>query len=119
MLLAFSRDENGGFHFRGPSSCGKTTVLSVASSVFGCGDVRNGGYMHTWRTTGNGVESVASLHGDTLLCLDELKLVDAKEAGEIAYMLTNGTGKSRADRMGLARERQTWRLLFSLPASCP
>jgi putative DNA primase/helicase len=84
----------------------------VAGSVFGRGDIRNGGYVQTWRATANGLEAVAAMHNDTLLCLDELKQVDAREAGEIAYMLANGSGKSRADRMGLAWERQTWRVLF-------
>ena len=111
MLLEITGQENGGFHFRGHSSLGKTTLLSVASSVFGNGDLR-GGYMQTWHNTGNGLEAIAALYNDTLLCLDEIKQVDPREAGEIAYMLANGSGKGRADRAGLAREKQTWRLLF-------
>ena len=47
-----------------------------------------------------------------LLCLDELAQLDAKVAGESAYMLANGQGKSRAGRTGAARPRLTWRLLF-------
>jgi putative DNA primase/helicase len=38
--------------------------------------------------------------------------VDAREAGEIAYMLANGTGKQRAQRDGLAKSKNHWRLLF-------
>ena len=38
--------------------------------------------------------------------------VDPKEAGEIAYMLANGSGKARANKNGAARTRQEWRLLF-------
>jgi putative DNA primase/helicase len=44
--------------------------------------------------------------------LDELGQVDPKEAGEIAYMLSNERGKTRARRDGLARQAATWRLLF-------
>ena len=44
--------------------------------------------------------------------LDELAQVDPKEAGEIAYMLANGSGKARASKNGAARSRQEWRLLF-------
>jgi putative DNA primase/helicase len=111
MLLRIIGEENGGFHFRGHSSLGKTTLLSVASSVFGCGDLR-GGYVQTWRNTGNGLEAIAALYNDTLLCLDEIKQVDPREVGEIAYRVANGSGKGRADRAGLAREKQTWCLLF-------
>ena len=107
ILLYLTGEENGGFHFQGSSSIGKSTLLRVASSVFGGGD-----YMQSWRATANGLEAVAAQHNDSLLCLDELKQVDAKEAGEIAYMLANGSGKGRADRAGFARARQTWRLLF-------
>jgi uncharacterized protein (DUF927 family) len=38
--------------------------------------------------------------------------MDAREAGEAAYLLANGSGKSRAGRTGGARERASWRLLF-------
>ncbi len=35
--------------------------------------------------------------------LDELAQVDPKEAGEIAYMLANGSGKARAGKNGAAK----------------
>jgi uncharacterized protein (DUF927 family) len=38
--------------------------------------------------------------------------VDGREAGEIAYMLANGMGKSRAGRSGLARPALRWRVLL-------
>jgi uncharacterized protein (DUF927 family) len=38
--------------------------------------------------------------------------VDAYEAGEIAYMRANGTGKGRAGRDGSPRRSAQWRLLF-------
>jgi uncharacterized protein (DUF927 family) len=38
--------------------------------------------------------------------------VEAREAGEIAYMLANGFGKGRARRDGSARSPAQWRLLF-------
>lgn len=68
--------------------------------------------MQTWRNTGNGLEAIAAIYNDTLLPLDEIMQGDAREAGEIAYMLASGSGKGRADRAGLARDKQTWRLLF-------
>lgn len=107
VLLDLIADENGGFHLQGMSSEGKSSALYVAASVFGGRD-----YLHRWRATGNGLEAIATAHSGALLILDELGQVDAKEAGEIAYMLANGSGKHRADRTGGARRNQSWRLLF-------
>jgi len=108
-LLAWAPGtDGGGFHLVGDSSCGKTTALRVAASVWGGRD-----YLQRWRATDNGLESLAAQHSDGLLCLDELAQLDAKVAGESAYMLANGQGKSRAGRTGAARPRACWRLLFA------
>ena len=107
MLLEFSGLESGGINIKGSSSTGKTTALAAAASIFG-----PPGYVNRWRATSNGLESLAALHNDTLLILDELAQVDPKEAGEIAYMLANGQGKQRSARTGSAKPRQSWRLLF-------
>jgi uncharacterized protein (DUF927 family) len=109
-LLHPTNSESGGFHFRGGSSTGKTTALVFAGSVWGGGGIR--GFIRTWRATSNGLEGVCSLHCDSLLCLDEIGQVDGKEVGNIAYMLANGQGKSRAGRSGEARASAEWRLLF-------
>jgi putative DNA primase/helicase len=109
-LLLLANEENGGFHFVGSSRAGKTTVLRVAGSVWGGGGI--GGYLRSWRATSNGLEGIAEAHCDTLLCLDEMGQVDAREAGEIAYMLANGSGKGRARRDGSPRRPAQWRLLF-------
>ncbi|OUS04247.1 hypothetical protein A9Q96_14945 [Rhodobacterales bacterium 52_120_T64] len=109
-ILAMTGDEGGGFHFRGASSSGKSTALGVAGSVWGGGGMR--GYPRQWRATDNALESIAALSCDALLCLDELALVDAKAAGNAAYMLANGKGKARAGREGQARKVLEWRVLF-------
>lgn len=109
-LLYPTGSESGGFHLRGASSTGKSTALVVAGSVWGGGGIR--GYVRTWRSTANGLEAMAEGHCDTLLCLDELGQVDPREAGQIAYMLANGSGKIRAGRDGGARRVAEWRLLF-------
>ncbi|PKO89471.1 MAG: hypothetical protein CVU18_03980 [Betaproteobacteria bacterium HGW-Betaproteobacteria-12] len=106
-LLHLVGGESGGFHYRSNSSDGKTTALRVACSV--CGD---NGYMQRWRATDNGLEALAMQHCDSLLALDELAQLDPKVAGETAYMLANGAGKTRAARTGGARERAFWRVLF-------
>lgn len=102
--------ESGGFHFVGGSSIGKTTILEVAGSVCGGGGIS--GFTRPWRTTDNALEGVAANHCDSLLCLDEIGQVAAKVAGDIAYMLANGQGKTRARKDGTSRKPQEWRTLF-------
>ena len=108
VLAGVVGEDSGGFHFRGASSSGKTTALKVAASVWG----DPGGYSRLWRATANGLEGLAALHNDGLLILDELSQIDPKEAGEAAYLLANGQGKTRASRSGAARQAARWRLLF-------
>lgn len=107
MLIGLVDCDSFGFHFRGDSSTGKTTALRVAASVFGGKE-----YMQRWRTTDNALESLASQHCDAALILDELAQIDPKAAGDVAYMLANGGGKSRANRNGTARQRIVWRLVY-------
>jgi len=106
-LLELINGESGGVSLTGGSSTGKTTALHVAASVCGAPE-----YLQRWRATSNGLESVAMLHNDSVLILDELAQIDPKEAGETAYMLANGAGKLRATRSGGAKGKTTWRLLF-------
>lgn len=106
-LLHLMGEENGGFNLRGPSSGGKTTALKVALSVYGGEKM-----LQSWRATANGLESIAALHNDCILCLDELGKLEPKIAGEIAYFLVNGAGKQRSDKSGFARRKQIWRILF-------
>ena len=107
-LAEIAGEDSGGFHFRGASSSGKTTLLKAAASVWG----NPSKYTRLWRATANGLEGLAALHNDGLLILDELSQADPKEAGEAAYLLANGQGKARASRMGTARQAALWRVLF-------
>jgi uncharacterized protein (DUF927 family) len=109
-LIEIAGEESGGINFQGGSRLGKSTALRVAGSVWGGGGLQ--GYIRQWRGTANGLEGVAAQHCDALLCLDEMGQVDPREAGESAYLLANGAGKSRADRGGLTRTPATWRTLF-------
>jgi len=106
-LLHLIESESGGFHYRGTTSSGKTSALIVAGSV--CGSPE---FLQRWRSTDNGLESTALSHCDALLTLDELKMIDARIAGESAYMLANGAAKVRANVTGGARSTAKWRLLF-------
>lgn len=101
--------EGGGFHFRGASSSGKTSLAMAAGSVWGGGGPL--GFGASWRATGNALEGVAFGHSETLLILDELALVDPAEAGAAAYALATGQGKARARQDGSLRRRSEWRVL--------
>jgi len=104
-LLAKIQQDSGGVHWVGDSSIGKSTALFVGSSVWG-GET----YRRTWRGTANGLEGTAAALTDTCLCLDEINEADPKEIGSIIYALGNGTGKTRANRTGSARNVSRWRL---------
>jgi uncharacterized protein (DUF927 family) len=106
-LLYSVSAENFGANLFGSSSTGKTTGLKVACSLWGGRD-----YMLRWRATGNGLEGIATAHNDLFMGLDELAQVSSNEAGEIAYMLANGAGKTRANRDGEARASKRWRTCF-------
>ena len=102
--------EGGGFHLYGRSSIGKTTLIRAAASVWGKG-ATDPGFVRSWRSTANHLEAVAALHTDTILPLDELGVVEAKEAAATVYSLTSGVGKGRANREGYARRSLTWRVI--------
>lgn len=107
-LAALVGEDSGGFHLRGKSSSGKSTALALAASVWG----NPASFTRLWRTTTNGLEGLAAVHSDCVLILDELSQMDPREAGDAAYLLANGQGKTRASRAGMARQPARWRLLF-------
>jgi putative DNA primase/helicase len=103
-LLARCFAEGGGLHFFGDSSIGKTTGVDAAASVWGGKD-----FKRSWRATANGLESIATLHNDCLLPLDEISECSSKEINAASYMLANGRLKQRASRTGSARSVKQWR----------
>ena len=105
-LLPILDVESGGFHLVGGTSQGKTIILSVAASVTGIKDVPH------WRTTTNGLESIATAFNHLCLPLDEIGQADPKGVGNIAYMLGNGQGKARMTKNLTNRKPKTWKLIF-------
>ena len=100
--------EGGGVHFRGSSSCGKTTLAHAAGSVWGGGGPL--GFGQTWRSTANALEMIAYGHNDGLAVFDELALVAPEEAGAAAYSLASGQSKARSRADGSLRRRSEWRV---------
>lgn len=118
-LLAMSEQEGGGFHFFSKSSKGKTTLLCAGASVWGKGAAKTGGYVRSWRGTGNGLEGAATGSSDTYLPLDELGQLEAVEAKSVFYMLAGGVGKQRADRSGALRNPKTWEVMLASTGEMP
>jgi putative DNA primase/helicase len=106
-LLAATSSEGGGLHLRGQSSIGKSTALLAAASIWGPPS-----FVRQWRATANGLEGVAEQSNDCLLILDELAQLDPSQAGSAAYLLANGSGKSRASQTGEARTAKRWLTFF-------
>ncbi|MGI8544857.1 MAG: DUF927 domain-containing protein, partial [Aridibacter sp.] len=109
-LLLLTRNKGGGAHLRGSSSSGKSTALFVAGSV--CGGGGENGFLHTWRATSNGLEGIAAAHNHALLCLDEIGQCEARDVGNVAYMLANGESKIRMTRGLQTQTPLSWNLLY-------
>jgi uncharacterized protein (DUF927 family) len=116
-LLHLAGMEGGGVNLFGQSSRGKTTCLQAAASVWGRGATP--GYVRAWRATANGLEGAAAQSSDTVMVLDELGMVDARDAAQALYGLANGAGKQRAARDGSLREPKSWRVLFLSSGELP
>lgn len=106
LCLNLVNAEGGGFNLKGRSSKGKTKCLRVAVSVIGSRE-----YERSWKTTANGLEGTCSLHNDSLLPLDEFGRVDAKDAGDICYMIVGGIGKQRMAKDTSLKDTKTWRVI--------
>jgi len=117
-LLYPANQEGGGLNFFGVSSRGKTTIIQAAASVWGRGS-SSGGYVRGWRATANGLEGAAASATDTLLVLDELGVLESREAGAAIYALASGEGKARMARDASLRETKTWRVLVLSTGEVP
>ena len=109
-LLALARLDGGGVHLVGSSSCGKSTLLEAAASCWGRGSLD--GFVRTWRATANALEGTAAYHNDVALPLDELGVVDPRDAATAVYQLAGGQGKGRSRKDGSLRDSQTWRVMI-------
>lgn len=97
--------QGGGLHFRGISSSGKTTLLTLAASVWGSREL-----ISQWRATSNGLEVIAMRRNDMLLPLDEIAEIRPHDLNESVYMLANGSGKTRMTKDATLADTARWRL---------
>lgn len=108
-LLNFSTEAGGGFQFVGATSRGKTsTLIAPAASVWGHPEA----FAKQWRTTTNGIEALCLARNHNILILDELGQIDARDAGQAAYLIANGQGKVRMNKEASARPLTTWKTLL-------
>lgn len=106
LFNGLNRKQGAGIHWIGDSSSGKSTAAEIAASVWGPPE-----FIRSWSTTANGLEGMAAAHNDTCLILDEIDEASPYEIGKIVYMLGNGQGKQRANRIGSPRKVQRWRIV--------
>ncbi len=107
VTLKLVNQSSGGVNYIGPSTIGKSICQLVSISIWGSEDLKK-----TWRITSNALEGICALHNDSMLPLDEYGQVNAKEAGEIVYMISQGRGKDRMKSDSTLRDVKTWRVMI-------
>jgi putative DNA primase/helicase len=96
-------------HFWGDSSMGKTTVIEIASSVWGNPAKETGGLITSWNSTMVFVERMASFFNDLPMYLDDSQTADDKTVSKIMYMIGNSTGRGRGKKAGGVDSNKSWR----------
>jgi uncharacterized protein (DUF927 family) len=106
-LLKLTDDPSSVLHFIGDSSTGKTTILQAGLSV--AGKPVFGAALETWRATDNALENTLAARNDLCLGLDEMSQISPRAAGQAAYMIAQGSGKSRMAHNSEPRPTRRWR----------
>jgi hypothetical protein len=108
-LLKITGVENGGFHFEGRSSIGKTTLLKCATSI--SGPTIN---IQTWNFTDAALQEIAFARNDSHISFDEIKTahhdpkIAAKMTTSAIYKLSSGVGKATSNNY--SNEQLIWRI---------
>ena len=106
-IINLTNAENAGFHIHGGSSCGKTTILSVAGSVWGSEK-----FVQSWKATEVSVEAMCTQYNDCFMLRDESKQMDPKQFQQIPFTIGNGRTKLRGQRTGEAgKKAETFRII--------
>ncbi len=109
-LLKAANLESGGFHFHQNSGKGKTTLLQIASSVFGNGsEPSNTSFMKKWNNTANGLEGIAAAHNDLAPILDEIGSISVPDFQALVYNLLGNQGKGSMTQDRVLRTPRSWR----------
>lgn len=100
---------NFAINFHGDSSRGKSSMLKIASSVYG--NPRGEQWVGSWNASPVGMELRAAMLSHLPLCFDEVGAGDVKTIDRWIYMLINGTGKARGDVKVTLRKNFSWRTI--------
>lgn len=106
-LLAVIKQENGGFHFFGQSSIGKSISGMAALSLVGNPEELR----VQWNGTGLSFDNTAAANHDGMMMLDEMGQADGKTLDAASYAVFNGAKKGQGAKDGGNREHITWRVL--------
>jgi hypothetical protein len=114
LLADLKLAQNPILDFGGLSSCGKTSLITMAASVWGLPPEILGGLIRPWASTPVFIERTAALCNDLPIFLDESHLGKAEVVAGITYQYGNGTGKGRGNRDGGVQKTAKYRgVLFS------
>lgn len=106
-LLRMLKAPNFIVDFWGHTSCGKTTVLELAASVWGSPHKESGGLVFGWDSTRVFLERMASFFCDVPIFPDDSQTVDDRTMASMLYQIVNGVGKGRGSVAGI-RHTPTW-----------
>ncbi|MFQ5901953.1 MAG: DUF927 domain-containing protein, partial [Thermodesulfobacteriota bacterium] len=88
-------------------STGKTTVLELASSIWGNPHKESGGLIFSWDSTRVFLERMANFFCDIPIFPDDSQTVDDRTMKSMLYQIANGVGKGRGSVTGI-RHTPTW-----------
>lgn len=98
----------------GETSLGKTTVMRLAASLWGCPDERGGGLVYGWDASRVFVERSAAMLDYLPMFLDDTKRARKPEdVGKMLYDFASGVGRGRGSLLGLQRVSHSHGVLIS------
>ena len=92
----------------GLTSIGKTTIISIAASIWGLPIKEQGGLIVGWDATKVSIERLACLFNHLPIFLDDSQTAKEKTIENILYMIANGVGRLRGALKG-TQKTSHWR----------
>lgn len=93
--------------FRGRSMSGKTTLLSIISSIYGNPEY----YMKNFNATQNALESLAVEFNYMPFVIDEFQITSRKEIKSLVYTIFEGTSRARSSASGRVNDTQNFKTM--------
>ena len=93
--------------FRGRSMSGKTTLLSIISSIYGNPEY----YLKNFNATQNAIESLAVEFNYLPFVIDEFQITTRNEVKRLAYTIFEGTSRARSSASGRVNDTQNFKTM--------